>query len=301
MNRRRFIQYSVAGTAALASFPAFSTEKKKSFPIGACDWSIGKRGSVEAMSVARTIGLSGVQVSFGKPGAEVDLRKAETRKAYVDAARKTGVGIASLAMGVLNHEPYSSSPDAEKWVSDCIDVMATMKKEAAEMKDRQLAAKVSPDIVLLAFFGKGDINGKPDLMKSVIERLKKVAPKAEKAGVVLGIESWLSREDHMKIIDGVGSSAVQVYYDVANSTKQGYDIYEEIKTLGTKYICQMHAKENGFLLGEGKVDFPRLKKVLDGIGYSDWLVIESAIPKKTPMEKAYKHNRAYLEKVFHGK
>jgi len=34
---------------------------------------------------------------------------------------------------------------------------------------------------------------------------------------------------------------------------------------------------------------------------SEWLILESAIPKKTPMEKACKLNRVYLEKIFHGK
>ena len=48
---------------------------------------------------------------------------------------------------------------------------------------------------------------------------------------------------------------MQVYYDVCNSIDRGYDIYKEIRWLGTKHICEFHAKENGALLGKGKVNF----------------------------------------------
>ena len=46
----------------------------------------------------------------------------------------------------------------------------------------------------------------------------------------------------MDILNRVGSPAVKVYYDVANSHKQGYDIYKEIRMLG-KNICEFHAKD----------------------------------------------------------
>jgi hypothetical protein len=37
--------------------------------------------------------------------------------------------------------------------------------------------------------------------------LKKVAPKAEKNGVVLGVESWMNAEEHIRIVDEVASPA----------------------------------------------------------------------------------------------
>ena len=58
-------------------------------------------------------------------------------------------------------------------------------------------------VVLLAFFAKGDLKGDCEGTATVIRRLREVAPKAEKAGVILGIESWLSAEEHVAIIDAV--------------------------------------------------------------------------------------------------
>jgi sugar phosphate isomerase/epimerase len=151
---------------------------------------------------------------------------------------------------------------------------------------------------LLAFFGNGDIKGKPELQREVIRRLKRVAPSAEEAGVTLGIESWLNVDEHRRILDAVDSPAVKVYYDVANMHKMGYDIYREIRQLGCENICQFHCKENGFLLGKGNIDFGKVKEAIDEIGYRGWLIIESARPGGMTIEESYTKNQKFLRSVF---
>jgi len=261
---------------------ALAADEKRLFKIGACDWSIGKGGQPGALELAKQIGLDGVQVTFGAPGDQYDLRKEEVRREYLQAAEKHNVAIASLAMGVLNSVPYSSDPNAEQWVRECVEVMP----------------KLGQKVVLLAFFGAGDIKGKPDLQDEVIRRLKRVAPAAEKAGVVLAVESWLDAADHLRILDAVGSPAVQVYFDVANMENQGYDVYREIRRLGRERICEVHCKENGFLLGKGRVDFVKVKEAFDEIGWSGWLVIEGAVGQGMNMFDSYVQNQKYLRSIF---
>jgi sugar phosphate isomerase/epimerase len=92
---------------------------------------------------------------------------------------------------------------------------------------------------------------------------------------------------------------VQVYYDVANMEKMGYDIYREIRWLGKKkLICEIHAKENGFLLGQGRVDFKKVRQAVDDIAYSGWLIIESAVPKGAKMLDSYIANCKFLRRMF---
>src|SRR5689334_2914912 len=134
------------------------------------------------------------------------LRQPETQQIFRDAAQTSAVAIAFLAIGELNSVPSKSDPRTEAWVSDCVDVMET------------LGVKV----VLLAFFGAGDLTGDKQGTDEVVRRLKKVAPKAEKKRVVLGLESWLSAEDTMRIIERVGSSAVKMYYDVCGWAKRTF-------------------------------------------------------------------------------
>ena len=282
ITRRHSLKVAAATVLATSPLLRAAVESKPAFRIGACDWSIGKRQDIGALELGREIGLDGIQVSIGEPGHRYDLRKEEVRREYAAAGKKHGIAVCSLAMGVLNGIPYSSDPRAEKWVRECVEVLPKMKQK----------------IMLLAFFGKGDIKNKPDLTAEVIRRLKKVAPVAEKAGVTLGLETWLSADEHMHIIDAVGSPAIQVYYDTANSNKMGYDIYKEIRQLGRRNICQIHCKENGFLLGNGRIDFRKFKDAVDDIGYRDWLVIESATGKGVSTFDSYVHNQKYLRSVF---
>jgi L-ribulose-5-phosphate 3-epimerase len=284
MNRRNALCYSLGAGLAALTYPVFSQTKtaKARFQIGACDWSIGPAGDIKAFDVAKQIGLDGVQVSLNTASDHEHLRKPELQQLVKDAARQSGVQIGGLAIGLLNSIPYKSDPRTEAWVQDSVDVA-----KALGVKN-----------VLLAFFSNNDLRNDPQGTKIVIERLKAVAPKAEKAGVVLGIESWLSAPELIAILDAVGSPAVKVYYDVCNSSDMGYDIFKEIRMLGKARICEVHLKENGYLLGRGKVNLPAVRKALDDIGYTGWLHMEGAVPKGKPMLESYIENNKTVRSLF---
>ena len=89
-----------------------------------------------------------------------------------------------------------------------------------------------------------------------------------------------------------------MYYDVANSTERGYDIAAEIRQLGRERICEFHAKENGFLLGQGRIDFASVRKAMDDIGYAGWIQIEGAVPKGKPMLESYVENVRFMRAQF---
>ena len=287
ISRRRLLAHAVGASAALGFVPSlaplFAAPGKRWFKIGACDWSLGKQNDRAALDVARAIGLDGVQVSLGNVANDMHLRRAEVQQQYRDASKKTGVAVASLAIGELNSIPYKSDPRTIQWVSDCVDVMRAMGTK----------------VVLLAFFGKGDLKGDKPGTDEVVRRLKEVAPKAEKAGVLLGVESWLNAEEHMDILQRVGSPAVKIYYDVANMEKMGYDLYREIRWLGKQgLICEFHMKENGALLGRGRVDFKKVRAAIDDVGYSGWMQIEGAVPPGGKMQESYVQNRQFLRGIF---
>jgi sugar phosphate isomerase/epimerase len=257
--------------------------KNSSFKIGACDWSLWQTGRPEAFDIAKKVGLNGVQVSLNTKEDEFLLRAADKRKIFKEKAKSVNLEFSGLAIGLLNDVPFKSEKRTEEWVADSI-----------------LAAKdLNVKNVLLAFFSKNDLKKDPKSFDVVIQKLKNIAPFAEKNGIVLGIESWLSAVEHMYIIDAVGSDAVKVYYDVCNSNVMGYDIYEELKWLGKKnMICEVHCKENGVLLGKGPVDFMKVKESLDDFEYSGWLQIEGALPEKARPEEVYGQNLEHLRKFF---
>lgn len=285
LSRREMLRRSTQATAALAlsaNFaPLFAAPEKRRFRLGACDWSIGKMGDPAAFEVAKQIGLDGVQVSLGTAANDMQLRRQDVQQQYRDAARVAGLEVASVAIGEMNEVPYKSDPRTIEWVTDSIDVCQAL----------------GVNVVLLAFFSKGDLRADVAGVDEVVKRLKAVAPKAEKAGVRLGIESWLSAEAHLSILERVGSPAVQVYYDVCNSNDRGYDIYREIRLLG-KRICEFHAKENGALLGHGNIDFKKVRAAMDDIGYTGWVQIEGALPPGKPMLESYQENCKFMRGIL---
>jgi len=275
---------AAAGLAVTCSCAPLAKQEQEKAPTGfklaVCDWTIGKKTDPGSFEVAKRIGLDGVQVDFGSGENSLPLFDEELQQRMLKEARKRKMEIASLAMGVLNNVPYKSDPRAERWVRQGIRVA-----EAMGVK-----------VILLAFFGEGDLQNDQQGVNTVVQRLRQVSTDAEMAGVTLGIESWLSAEQHIDIIEQVGSPAVKVYYDVANSHKAGYDIYKEIRQLGP-LICEFHAKDYDDLYGKGSIDFEEVRRAMDDIGYRGWLVMEGT---KMPLgiEESCRYDAEYLRGIF---
>lgn len=286
ISRKDFIQKSSLGIFTSLLSPNFlnvPNSQNNRFTIGACDWSIGNQSNLGAMEMAQQIGLDGAQLSLGLKTNNMHLRRKDVQEAYFALARIFKVKFTGLGIGELNNFPYKSDRQTDSWVSDSIDVA-----KALDVK-----------VVLIAFFGKGDIKNDPVGQDAVIQKFKDIMPKAEKLGITLGIESWLSAEEHMRIIDAVASPNLKVYYDVANSEKMGYNIYDEILWLGKKkQICEFHFKENDFLLGQGKVDFLKVKECIEEISYQGAIQIEGAVPSNSNMFESYVKNNQFVRELL---
>jgi sugar phosphate isomerase/epimerase len=264
ITRRQMISRSAQGAALWALSPAlaplFAAPEQRAFKIGACEWSLRKSGPA-CFDVAKEIGLDGVQVNMGSAANNMHLRQVSVQQAYLEAARRTGVAIASLGMADLNNVPLKSDPRAAEWLADSIGVMKALDVQ----------------VVLVAAFFKGDLCGDAAGVAHTVEVLKQIAPKAEQAGVILGLENYLSAAENLDIVQRVGSRAVQVYYDVGNSTDKGRDVYQEIRMLKGQ-VCEFHAKDGNALLGHGRIDFRKVREAMDAIDYRGWIQIEAAAP-----------------------
>ncbi len=272
---------ALAGAALVfdsAFAPLLAAPGERGFKIGAPDWCLGKDDPA-CFDVAREIGLDGVQVNLGSVGNHMHLREPAVQQAYLAAARKAGLSVASLALAELNNIPLKSDPRAVVWLIDSIDVA------------RALGVKV----ILVAEFSNGDLKGDKAGIDRTVELLKEVAPRAERAGVILGLENYLSAPENLDILQRVGSPAVQVYYDVGNSTDKGYDIYQEIRML-KGHICEFHAKDGGFMLGQGRIDFKRVRESMDAIDYRGWIEIEASAPHS--LVEDYRAHLKFLKGIF---
>ena len=218
----------------------------------------------------------GVQVSCGVGTDALPLSDPALQKAYLDESKRVGLPLASVCLEILHRNILKSDPKGPRWVADSIPI----------------AKALGVKVVLLPFFGKGALTTTAE-MDYVGDLLKEIAPSAQKAGVILGLEDTISAKDNVRIMERAKSPAVLTYYDVGNSTKGGFNVVEEIRWLGKDRICEVHLKDNPHFLGQGTIDFPAVVAALADIGFAQWAELETDCPTGS-VENDMKTNLAYV-------
>ena len=262
LTRRKFIELGVSATVAASTLPAFAAQSKVKFKVGVTDWNLKEEDKVESIALAKSLGFDGVQVSIGKVTEDkLPLSDPALQKIFLDESKRVDLPIESLCLEMLHRNYLKSDPMGQRWVADCIPIAKAMGVR----------------VVLLPFFGKGALETTAEMDK-VGDILKEVAPAAEKSGVILGLEDTNSARDNVRMMERSKSSAVLTYYDVGNSTKNGYNVIEEIRWLGAARVCEVHLKDNPHYLGEGTVDFKAVIDALADIGFDGWAQLETDCP-----------------------
>jgi L-ribulose-5-phosphate 3-epimerase len=262
LTRRTFIELGVSATVAASVLPAFAANSKVKFKVGVTDWNLKQEDKIESIALAKSLGFDGVQVSIGKvTEGRLPLSDPALQKVFLDESRRVDLPIESLCLEMLHRNYLKSDPLGQRWVADCIPIAKAMGVR----------------VVLLPFFGKGALETAAEMDK-VGDILKEVAPAAEKSGVILGLEDTNSARDNVRIMERSKSRAVLTYYDVGNSTKNGFTVVEEIRWLGGTRICEVHLKDNPHYLGEGTIDFKAVIDALADIGFDGWAQLETDCP-----------------------
>lgn len=273
VTRRSF----VAGAIAIPSLRARGLSGLK---IGVTDWNLRQTARVSAVALARKLGFAGVQVSLGRDAVDgrLPLDNPERIAQYLEAAKTHKIAINGTCLDVLHVNYLKNDKLGQKWVIDGI----------------RLTKALQTKVMLLPFFGRGALETAGE-KEYVGDALRELAPEAEKAGVILGIEDTISAEDNVRIVERSQSKAVSIYYDIGNSTAAGFRVEREIEWLGKKRICQMHFKDNPHYLGDGKIDLPEVLRVLSRIDYEGFANLETDSPSKS-VEADMLRNLAYVRK-----
>jgi len=261
VTRRAFIGAAVPTVLAALSLPGIASATKVRFKVGVTDWNLKLGGKIEAISLAKQLGFDGVQISIGRGEAKLPLSDPALQKAFLNESERVDLKIESLCLDILHQNYLKSDPLGQRWAADSIPIAKAMGVR----------------VVLLPFFGKGSLETAAEMDK-VGDILKEIAPSAEKAGVILGLEDTISARDNVRIMDRTQSSAVLTYYDVGNSTNNGFDVVKEIRWLGSARICEVHLKDNPHYLGEGNIDFRAVIDALADVGFVGWAQLETDSP-----------------------
>lgn len=239
-------------------------------------------GNFDTFKVARDIpDIIGVelQVIGGRP----NMRDLSVACRYKAEAYRWGLDIPSTA-GVWDHPVWG--PLSKQDLLDSI--------RATEI----LGARV----MLVAFFGKNAPNmADKQSYEPVVSILKDVAPRAQEAGIILGLENSLSPKDNKDLVDRIDHPAVKVYYDLDNMYQYGHgaEAVPGVELLGLERIAAVHAKNKGRVLKETwRIDWAAAFKALTEIRYDGWLVFETQHKSHQQCKEMTKQNIAFIKEHF---
>ncbi len=286
MDRRDFVKMVSAGLVAAgagrwamaaenAAAPAAKTPRfKKAVGFEM----VGEKLSVlDKFKMLKELGFDGVEVvSGGRPD----------REEFLKARDATGLEIHSVMNPDHWRKPLSH-PDP-KVREEC------RKSVQGSLEDAKYWGASA--ILLVPAVVNKEIAYDEAYTRSQAE-IRKLAPVAEKLGVVIGVEFvWnnflLSPLEFARYLDEINSPMVRAYFDCGNVVRYGWP-EQWVRILG-KRLCKIHIKEysrkqandegvgKGFEieLMEGDCDWPSVMKALREAGYNGYITAEVRGGKK---------------------
>jgi sugar phosphate isomerase/epimerase/dienelactone hydrolase len=260
------------------------------YKIGLIDLMLLKRQKLGAITLTAQLKADGVEVDMGglgtRPTFDNQLLIDSVRNQFMQTAKENKVEIFCLAMTGYYAQSFCGRTEYIRSIEDCIKTMKLMNVKHA----------------FLPLGVQCDMKKNPAVRDSVIARLKVAGKLAEQAGVIIGIETSLTAKEEVELLKQIGSPAIKIYFNFSNPLKEGRDLISEIKILGKDRISMIHAtnKDSVWLENDPQIDMYKVKKCLDEIGWSGWMVIERSRDAKKASDTKYNYgaNTAYLKKVF---
>ena len=290
-SRRQFLTVSTLAAASTAAAPRLSAQDTATVRGPSLEGRIfkavkgGKQGGetpLQFFERLKKLGFDGVE--SGNAGQVA---------AYAEATEKTGVMFHGLVCGWHWGGNRLSSPDAD-----------ARAKGLANMEiDIRNTYRLGGSSVLLV---PGKVGGQNETHEQVwnrsIAEVKKILPLASRLGVRVLIETvWNgfceSPDVFRDYIDAFDSPWVGAYFDIGNMQKFA-PAEEWIRTLGNRTVkldIKDWGKKNGFCrLGEGDVDWDKVRSALKEVGFSGWATREGR-------DKNIEDTSALIDQLLIGK
>ena len=267
------------------------TSDRDRYRVAACDWMMLKRQKIGEFKLAREIGADGVEMDMGplgqRPMFDNKLRDEHFQQLFRHTADSIGVKVPSMAMSGFFAQSFLKRENYRDLINDCLQSMDVM------------GAKVA----FLPLGGSGnEWKEEGEARTELVRRLHEVGEMARLAGKVIAIRTQLDARANIKLLKEVDSEGIKIYYNLQDAVDNGRDPAKELKKLGAKRVVQIHASltDSVTLDEDPRIDMYRVKKTLDDMNWSGWLVIERSRNTKDVrnVKGNYSRNVAYLKKIF---
>ena len=285
----RFYTVLLLLTTFLLPLPLSAQQR---YHVGVCDWMVLKRQKLGEFALAHELGADGVELDMGGLGQremfDNKLRDEAEARHFKGVADSLGIAVGAVAMSGFYAQDLTKRDNYMELVADCFDTMDRMG---------------SGPVAFLPLGGCGN-DWATDKAKraEVVRRLHDIGEEALRRGKRVGIDTPLDAKGNLKLLRDVKSEGIAIFYKWQTIVENGWDIAKDMKALGAKNICAIHASNSDrvWLRNDSTIDLLAIKRTLDNMQWQGWLFVERS--RDTSMVKNvrmnYGANVHYLKEVL---
>ena len=266
-------------------------QQQQQYRVAACDWMMLKRQKLGEFQLAKDINADGVEVDMGPLGKRVlfdnKLREPAFQQLFRRTADSLGIAVPSIAMSGFFAQSFLERENYKDLIVDCLNTMDVMGAQVA----------------FLPLGGSGnDWKQHGEARQEMVRRLHEVGEMALARDKVIAIRTQQDAHADLVLLKEVNSKGIKIYYNLQDAVDQGLCPCKELKTLGAENIAQIHASltDSVTLDKDPRIDLHKVKKTLDKMKWSGWLVVERSRNAQDVrnVRGNFGTNVAYLKEIF---
>ena len=293
MSKLRLRRCLLAGIAVvLVALPlGVCAQQQQQYRVAACDWMMLKRQKLGEFQLAKDINADGVEVDMGPLGKRIlfdnKLREPAFQQLFRRTADSLGIAVPSIAMSGFFAQSFLERENYKDLIVDCLNTMDVM----------------SAQVAFLPLGGSGnDWKQSGETRQEMVRRLHEVGEMAFARDKVIAIRTQQDAHADLALLKEVNSKGIKIYYNLQDAVDQGLCPCKELKTLGAENIAQIHASltDSVTLDKDPRIDLHKVKKTLDKMKWSGWLVVERSRNAQDirNVRGNFGTNVAYLKEIF---
>lgn len=293
MSELRLRRCLLVGIAAvLVALPiGVCAQQQQQYRVAVCDWMMLKRQKLGEFQLAKDINADGVEVDMGPLGKRIlfdnKLREPAFQQLFRRTADSLGIVVPSIAMSGFFAQSFLERENYKDLIVDCLNTMDVM----------------SAQVAFLPLGGSGnDWKQSGEARQEMVRRLHEVGEMAFARDKVIAIRTQQDARADLVLLKEVNSKGIKIYYNLQDAVDQGLCPCKELKTLGAENIAQIHASltDSVTLDKDPRIDLHKVKKTLDKMKWSGWLVVERSRNANDVrnVRGNFGTNVAYLKEIF---
>ncbi len=263
MSKLRILLLSIL-TCGMSCLDTLMAQER--YQVGVCDWMVLKRQKLGEFQLAKDLGCDGIEMDIGGLGKremfDNKMREPEAAALFKHTADSLGIRVGAVAMSGFYGQDLTQRDNYLSLLDDCfntMDIMGNVK------------------VAFLPLGGSGnDWSTDKSKRKEIVSRLHAIGEAAKARGKVVGIDTPLDAAGNLKLLKEIKSDGIAIFYKWQTIIENGWDIAKDMKKLGAKNICAIHASntDSVWISKDPAINLPLIKQTLDEMNWKGWLFVE---------------------------